>query len=457
MNGNGIPASLKERVPLIKPEWISLYKSMGEHPHAPRWNTQCGDRLYREDLEFVRNYALTLESRPEFGEKPPDSIIEWCRALTLRAVFFRQRLTGVDMNSEWYKIKPMTRLDMQSKLELIVPGDADLLRLVINPTSGTTGHPISAPNHPAAVGCYDPLIQYALRMNGLTEPCSGAKVAAIQICAQKKTITYHTVHSYFDGAGFAKVNLWEWRGQSPSVYINDMQPVFLSGDPFSFLEYINAKISYRPHALLSTALTLEPAVRSKLEEYFSCPVVDIYSLNETGPLAYSCPHDPDKFHILPQDIFSEVLDDNGIPLPEGESGMIAITGGRNPYLPLLRYLTGDRASMRYGKCSCGEVSPSLVSIHGRRMVLFRRKDGSSVNSIDISGIVRSFPVFFYRFKQRKDYSCDLSICTGGEFTHSSQKMLQAQIGELFGEGVMVRIDRDLNAGDKFVTFECDVG
>jgi phenylacetate-CoA ligase len=456
MTVNEIPSSLKERVPLVKPEWLELCRFMGEHPHAPRWNTQCGDRLQEADLEFVRDYALTLEKRAGFDEHPPDSIIEWCRALVPRSGFFRQRISSPDIARDWQKIVPMTRMDMQSKLELIIPLDADLSRLVINPTSGTTGHPIPAPNHPAAVGCYDPLIQYSLRMNGLSESCYGPRVAAIQVCAQKKTITYHTVHSYMDGAGFAKVNLHDWRGQSPSLYMNAMQPVFLSGDPYSFLEYINTGIEYRPHALLTTALTLERHLRNKLEEYFRCPVVDMYSLNETGPIAYSCPHDPQKFHILPHDIFVEILDECGAPLPAGEHGRIAVTGGRNPYLPLLRYLTGDRASMQYGICSCGETSPALTNLEGRSLVIFRKLDGSAVNAVDISGIVRNFPVYFFRFVQSPDYSCELGLCAAAGFTESSRNMMHRMISELFGSGIGINISTGLNAAEKFVPFTCEL-
>lgn len=453
-----VPASLMERVPLMKNEWLGLYNKMGEHPHAPRWNTQCGDRLLAEDLLFVKNFAAGLEARPDYRITPFASIIGWCLDIAARSGFFRQRLHDIDINRSWHEISPMTRMDMQSKLELIVPNDADLSRLVINPTSGTTGHPIPAPNHPSAVGCYDPLIQYALRMNGLEAPCTGDTVAAIQVCSQKKTITYHTVHSYMEGAGFAKINLdaSNWNSpDSPSKYINDMKPVFLSGDPYSFLEYIKAGIDYRPAAVISTALMMEPAVRLKLENYFRCPITDMYSLNETGPVAYSCPHDASKFHVLPHDIFVEIIRESGESAAEGEHGLVAVTGGRNPYLPLLRYLTGDTASMHYGPCTCGEKSPSLVNLRGRRMVIFRRMDGSSVNSIDISGIIRSFPVYFFRFTQRSDCSCVLKICAGGEFTAASERNMRVKLGELFGSGIDVKIERGLDAAEKFVPFVCE--
>jgi phenylacetate-CoA ligase len=453
--------SLSERVPLLKKEWLGIYRRMGEHPHAPKWNTLCGDRLFEADLESVRSFEGKLQKeRLNFRELPPESIIFWCSEMERRSQWFESVLNGIDIKNDWCRITPMTRRDMQSKLEQIVSLDADLSRLVVNPTSGTTGHPIPAPNHPAAVGCYDPLIQYALRMNGLNTDCSGDKVAAIQICSQQKTIVYHTVHSYLEGAGFAKINLEEknWRtGESSALYINDMKPVFLSGDPYSFLDYIRRGIEYRPESILSTAISMEKIVRDKLHGYFRCPVVDMYSLNETGPIAYSCPHDPSKFHILPNDIFVEVLSGTGEPVPEGERGEIAVTGGRNPYLPLLRYLTGDTASMNYGECSCGEKSPAIVNLGGRKLVLFYGKSGKIVNSIDISGIIRSFPVYTFSFIQRSDYRCTLKIAAGGEITLRSAKFMKEKIESLFDNEIKVEIESEnILLKEKTMPFICEL-
>ncbi len=461
MLNTDIPKALIERVPLMKKEWLTLYRIMGEHPHAPKWNTECGDRIFESDLEFVREYAGKLEQkRVEFRESPQESVLCRCEELKHRSQWFESKLSGINIRNDWHRVPVMTRSHMQSKLEWIVPSDADLSRLVVNPTSGTTGHPIPAPNHPSAVGCYDPLIQYALKMNGLATSCSGNKVAAIQVCSQQKTIVYHTVHSYLDGAGFAKINLEKnsWRtGESSALYINDMKPVFLSGDPHSFLDYINRGIEYRPEAVLSTAISMERIVRDKLQSYFKCPVVDMYSLNETGPIAYSCPHDPAKFHILPHDIFVEVLSVSGEPVPEGERGEIAVTGGRNPYLPLLRYLTGDTASMSFKKCSCGEISPALVNLEGRKLVLFRTKSGKIVNSIDISGIVRSFPVYTFTFIQRSDYRCTLKISAGGELTSRSAIFMKERIESLFDNEIKVEIENEnILLKDKSIPFICEL-
>lgn len=452
MEKRSIPESLKKRVPLLKDEWIDLYTEMGGHPHSPKWNTECGDRLKAEDMLFVREYADGLTRvRDTFSQSPPGWLIKWAEEMRQRSEWFRASFTSGDIKDSWNRCRPMRRNDMQSSLETIVPYDADLARLVVNPTSGTTGNPIQAPNHPRGVGCYDPLIQYALERHGVKKTYGTGDVAAIQVCAQKKTITYHTVHSYHNGAGFAKINLhdesWKTPG-SAEIYINDMKPVFLSGDPFSFLEYMRLGISYRPEALLTTALHLESSLREEMEKYFECPVIDMYSLNETGPVAYSCPSDPSRFHILPHDIFVEVLSPDNGPLPENTHGNIAVSGGRNPYLPLLRYLTGDSASISYEKCGCGEKSPFLCGLQGREMVLFRTPSGGIINSIDIAGIVRKYPVYIFQFMQTKDYNCRLSISAGSDLTQKKEENLKSELDSLFRNETETFIDRDFRPCDR---------
>lgn len=457
MENRETPEDIKQRVPLFKDEWLELYNKMGSHPHSPVWNTKCGDRLTGEDTQFIRGFSEDLKNRREsFLQTPPELILSWAASMKEKTPWFRDRIKSDNIKESWTDITPMTRGDMQKNLELIVPDDSDLSRLIVNPTSGTTGHPIPAPNHPRAVGCYDPMIQYALERHGVKINYDSTQIAAIQICAQKKTITYHTVHSFLNGAGFAKVNLSpeNWKSpESAGIYIGEMKPVFLSGDPFSFMEYIRLGIKYKPEAILTTALHLESALRKKFEDHFGCPVIDMYSLNETGPVAYSCPEDPSKFHILPHDLFAEIVTPDGEQLPEGTTGNIALSGGRNPYLPLLRYITGDTASISFSRCSCGEKTPTLKGLQGRPMVLFRTPSGKIINSIDIAGIIREYPVYFFKFTQKKDFSCSLSISAGSDFTLNRESDLKKRIGMLFDDETIILIDRDFrNREEKNIPF-----
>lgn len=427
--------AVRQRTPLWRPEWAGTIIRMREHPDAPRWNTQVGDRLTAGDLDHVRGFARRLEApRQPSGATPPAAMIEWLLERKGAVRHFARALAGLDPARHFARVPLMTRADLQQRIEDIVPEDQALERLVINPTSGTTGQPILAPSHPRAVGCYDPLIQYCLRRHGIEETYGHQRVAAIQLCWQRDTIVYSTVHSYLDGAGFAKLNLdgRQWRSpQGPARYIADMAPGFLSGDPLAFRELLRLGADYRPAAILSCALRLSAELRSQLETAYGCPVIDFYSLNETGPIACSVPGQPGLFQVLPHDIHVEVTGPDGAPLPDGQTGDICVTGGRNPFLPLLRYRTGDRGSLirDHGRA---DPSPLLELADSRLPVLFQAAGGEAVNPIDIGRCLRAFPVLRHRCVQHADRSLTLWLdCLGpGSFEQRIRSLMAELLGDV---------------------------
>jgi len=448
LNYKDLTEELKDRVPLMRPEWISIFEKMRKHHDAPIWNTKCGDRITESDLAFIQNFARRLETgRIHHSEKPCGDIIEWIESYRGRSLWFQKNLRGIDPAKTFHDIPVMKRRDMITKLEEIVPLDVPLERIIVNPTSGTTGRPMPCPGHPKAVGCYDPMIQFVLRRHGVDIHNSHETVAAIQVCAQKETIVYNTVHSYLNGAGFIKLNILaeNWNDTAEQDrYINDMAPVFLSGDPCAFYAYMKRGLTYRPKAVLSTAITLEAPLRKKMEDYFRCPVIDFYSMNETGPIAYGCPHDPSVFHLLPTDLFIEALDDRGRPAGEGRSGGLAVTGGRNPFVPLLRYMTGDRGAVHYGPCPCGDPMPRIKDLQGRKLVMFQRPDGHAVNPLDIARVMRNYPVFMHRLIQDKDHSCLLEVNTMYGLTRPMREGIMKELGGLFGGAVDISIEEGID-------------
>ena len=224
-----ITDEIVKRTPLFKPGWMSMIKKMTEHPHAPVWNTKCGDRLTGKDINIIKNFEKALyKNRKPFGKKPGKNIIKWIKEIQKKSIWFTEKLEGIDIENNFHAIPFMQRENIQKDLEKIVSED-DFERLIINPTSGTTGQPILPPSHHITQACYDPLIQFILKKHGLQEKYNHKKVAAIQVCAQDQTITYNTVHSYLDGAGFAKINILARDSKedgSCDQYIKDMAPVY---------------------------------------------------------------------------------------------------------------------------------------------------------------------------------------------------------------------------------------
>jgi phenylacetate-CoA ligase len=81
------------------------------------------------------------------------------------------------------------------------------------------------------------------------------------------------------------------------------------------------------------------------------------------------------------------LDGEDRALPPGERGEIAVTGGFNFCLPLLRYRTGDFGALDFS----GDV-PLIRGLSGRAPVRFRNDKGAWLNNIDVSHALRGLPL-----------------------------------------------------------------
>ena len=430
-----IPLDIAERTPLMRTEWMASVRKMRERDDAPLWNVSVGDRIRAEDLEWLRGFDEELKAGAAGGGAAFDRAA-WASRLATRSDYAARALSGIDADANWESIPLMERVDIRDKLREIIPRDESLDRLIVNPTSGTTGIPVKVPSSIRAQGAYDPLIQLALGLNGVRADYGPGVVAAIQLCRQARTIVYNCVHSFLEGAGFAKVNLdaggWRRSGHAKS-WIEAMESVFLSGDPLAWSALLDAGIQPRPRAFLSTAMRLEAGLREELEKRFCCPVVDFYSSSETGPMAATVPDRPGEFLQLPHDIYLEVVDDQGCVLAEGETGEIAVTGGRNPYVPLLRYRTGDRESV-----SRREGRTWLTLSETRRPLLFSLPGGRELNPVDVARVMRSYPVRFHQCIQGADGSFRVRVA--GEGLDLWSRDLEAELCSLLGRGVTLAIE-----------------
>jgi phenylacetate-CoA ligase len=132
-------------------------------------------------------------------------------------------------------------------------------------------------------------------------------------------------------------------------------------------------------------------------------VLDLYSLNEAGPVAVA--DAATGGHVLLQPgLYVEILDEEGRPLPPGTRGEVALTGGFNFCLPLLRYRTGDQAALVTAR---GE--PTLLELQGRPPVRFRVTDGSWINNVDVTHVLNRFPLTQYGLHQAGDGALRLRV------------------------------------------------
>lgn len=423
------PLTDDERYPMLSAAGRRTLQRIREHPHAPVFNHQCGDRLDSPALARVRAFADELRSNPPAWTwgKVPEWVVRFAQDALRRVPFYRQYGPWPGAFTE---LPTSSRADLSGAPWSFVPDDEPLEDLIVYDTSGTTGHRLIVPSHPECAAKYLPLLEAALATRGVRLEGGPDRVALIQVCAQQRTWTFGNITSYLDEAGFAKINLHPdaWRKPGDCVaFLDDCNPQVYTGDPVAFQELAKLPLKTRPKGILSSATTLLPGVRRELEAHFGCPVIDYYSMTESGPIAVQT---GSGHRVLPHDLYVEILDPEGRVCPPGARGEITLTGGRNPYLPLLRYRTGDYASLEFP-----DGRPTLVGIEGRPPVVYTRPDGKPVNSIDVTWALRDLALTRFVLHQHADGSLTFRLRPGPD-----EAPIRKALESLFGTDQVLQFE-----------------
>src|SRR5829696_413921 len=111
------------------------------------------------------------------------------------------------------------------------------------------------------------------------------------------------------------------------------------------------------------------AMREALEAELGLTALNVYGLSEiVGPgVAAECPEGRAGLHVQEDHFLVEVVDpESGEPRPDGEDGELVFTTLTKEALPLLRYRTGDIASLTREPCACGRTFARMSAVRGRR-------------------------------------------------------------------------------------------
>ena len=437
-----------DRYPTLTDDGRAMLRFLREHPRAPIFRNESGNRLTDRDVERVRSFEREVLSATvgwRDGDEPA-----WIREVIRHGyaeVPFYRRLGAPPMRLR--DVPTITRGDLGRDIAQFVPDSAPVERLINFRTSGTTGHPLLLASHPVVAASYLAFHKRALRRAGVELRHGRGQVGVVLLGFQRECFTYVSVTPTMGESGLAKINLHErdWRDpEDRGRYLEALAPEVLAGDPISFAELLRIGTRARPRALLCTSMALSPALRSELETAFQCPVLDLYSLNEAGPVGVF--DGRAGGHVLLQHrMFVELLGPDGDPVARGERGEITLTGGFNFCLPLLRYRTGDHASIQWH-----EGEPVLVGLQGRPPVRFRTVRGEWINNIEVTHAFRGFPLAQFVLHQHADGALRLRL------TDSSRddSDLRAALLALFGAGQQLEVERVRDFGGKVVQYTSEL-
>lgn len=427
-----------ERWPGLDAAGADILRQMRDHPQAPLWRKASGHRLLPEEWPALRAFeaavarASIAQAAP--GQRPPAWLDGFLRHALARVPAYRAWGFAEMLPRHFTDLPTTARADLSADIAAFVPEDLPLDRMINFSTSGTTGHPLLIASHPMVAARYRAFHERALARRGIQLKAGAGQVGVVLIGWQQTCFTYVSVTPTRGQSGLAKINLHpdDWRNPADRVsWLDAMQAEVYSGDPLSFAELLALPTRHRPRALLSTSMHLADGLRTALETRFGAPVIDLYSMNEAGPIAAFEPELGAHVLLQPQ-LLVEILDEQQQPVPLGQRGEITLTGGFNFCLPLLRYRTGDHAALeRHG------ADWLLRGLSGRPPVWFQRADGSRFNNVELTHALKGLSLPRWQVWQGADGEVELRLPAA--LTPDLSAAALAAVGACFGSAVPVTV------------------
>jgi phenylacetate-coenzyme A ligase PaaK-like adenylate-forming protein len=189
-------------------------------------------------------------------------------------------------------------------------------------------------------------------------------------------------------------------------------------------------------------------LRVRLEDLLGIRALDIYGLSEIiGPgVASECIVAADGLHVNEDHFLVEALDPaSGLPVPDGQPGELTFTTLTKQALPLLRYRTGDIASLRRGTCACGRTLVKMSKITGRKddMLVIR---GVNVYPSEVERVLLAdgalSPDYLLVVDERAAQHRLIALCeagTGWSGPIPDVSLMESRLKDVLGLSVAVRL------------------
>ena len=196
-------------------------------------------------------------------------------------------------------------------------------------------------------------------------------------------------------------------------FINKYKPAVLHSYPStlfllaSFIENHNYTIV--PLKIKSAGEKLFNFQRDKIEKVFNTKIFDFYGARDIPMIAQEC-EVHDGLHVMMENVYFEVVDENSNPISEGE-GEIVVTHLHNYAMPFIRYKIGDRAKISQRECQCGRKLQIVDEIIGRSFDIIKFPNGNRVGGSFWTLVMRS-DAYIKDFQVVQLSNCKVNIlCT----------------------------------------------
>ena len=191
--------------------------------------------------------------------------------------------------------------------------------------------------------------------------------------------------------------------------------------------------------MFSSAEVLYPAQRQSIEAALGGQMLDRYATRELACIGCECPAHT-GLHVSLENVYIEVLQD-GKPAPAGETGDIVVTNLNNYGMPFIRYSVGDLGAWsKNDHCPCGRASPLMELVQGRRVNMFKTRDGRAVWGGFASPLFAIKGIDQFQLVQKSLDLVIARIVKEGELDQARLDAIERTVKIALGDNVEVRFE-----------------
>jgi phenylacetate-CoA ligase len=191
--------------------------------------------------------------------------------------------------------------------------------------------------------------------------------------------------------------------------------------------------------LVSEAVTT--AQRERIESAFGARAFAMYGHSERLIMGGEC-EVTSAYHHTPDYGVMEIIGEGGEPCRPGERGELVGTGLINRSMPLIRYRTGDHATLIEPSCECGRHWDRFTDIEGRwKQDMLTGRSGAriSLTALNMHGPVFNH-VARYQYYHDRPGVCTLRVVAAPGFSDQDEEAILAAFRSKLGQELAFSIE-----------------
>ncbi|MBI4450095.1 phenylacetate--CoA ligase family protein [Candidatus Uhrbacteria bacterium] len=367
---------------LVNPRALRYYRDLLRWQHAPpdalaAWNWSRRRQLIRFAAAHVPYYRRLFHAH---GIRPDDIV----------------------RPEDFFRIPLLTKDDVRTYADALVATTARPRHLVRCATGGSTGDPLTV-YHDARVP--DQAMGWRMLSWWGVSPWDDAAFVwrafprTLLHRIARRAFWWPTKRLFLDASSFTPTDAERF-----FAAWNRVRPRLLQGYTGALCHLATLirdrkTAVHAPAAVWTTSSPMSLPQRRFLEDAFHAPAYSQYGCGEVYWIAAEC-RARSGLHIFTDTRHIEVVDDHGMPLPNGSLGRIAVTDLENAAFPLIRYVNGDLGRLRDDQCPCGVTLPLMDPVRGRETDSILLPDGTCVGGDYLTTIFDAFPDAVQAFQVR---------------------------------------------------------